>query len=307
MSFKIMCLADLHLTEKKPPCRPDDENWLDTIGRKIDFMISLCKKHEVDMIVVAGDVFDSVGKCSHEFMTFCIHKLKQLAESSGGYSLIAIPGNHDLINADHDRLNHTPYGVLEACGILASPTVPYREFGVMPYGAKKYTGKQQIVIGHYGLWLREKPYPGAPDEGNVEWFVNNCLPKSCKLFITGHYHVPFVTKIRDTVVVNCGCPFRMRADLIDYTPYVTVVKVDDDWTVHHRKYHIPLDCEIRRDYIDKAKKQDEDLDEMIGNISGDFEVDFKFRDNFYKLSNECEHKEEINKEFERCVNGYYVK
>jgi hypothetical protein len=99
----------------------------------------------------------------------------------------------------------------------------------------------------------------------------------------------------------------MRADLINYKPYVTIVTVDDDWTIHPKKYPIPLECEIRRDYIDDAKKQDEELDEMIGNIDGDFEVDFKFKDNFYKLSNECENKEEINKEFERCVNGYYSK
>jgi hypothetical protein len=99
----------------------------------------------------------------------------------------------------------------------------------------------------------------------------------------------------------------MRADLVDYKPYVTIVTVDDDWEIHPKKYPIPLEYEIRRDYIDDAKKQDEELDEMIGSIEGDFEVDFKFKDNFYKLSNECENKEEINKEFERCVNGYYVK
>lgn len=305
MPCKIMCLADLHLTEKKPPCRPDNEDWMATMGRKLDWMCDLAVNNNVDFVVIAGDIFDSVSKCSHEFMSFTINKLHRLALCTAPKFIFAIPGNHDLVNADHTRIQQSPFGVLQACDIVSECMVS--GFGTMPYGTSKYTGKAAVVVGHYGLWFKEKPYPGAPDEGNVEWFVNNCLPKTCKLFITGHYHVPFVVKVRGTVVVNCGCPFRMRADLIDYTPYVTIVTIDDNNIIHPKKYPIPLECEIRRDYIDDVKQKDAELDEMIGSIEGDFEVDFKFKDNFYKLSNECKNKEEINKEFERCVNGYYSK
>ena len=305
MSYKIMCLADLHLTEKKPPCRPDDEDWMATMRRKLDWMCDLAEEQNVDYIVVAGDVFDSVGKCSHEFMTFAAGALRKLGYRSTPEQILAIPGNHDLVNADHSRIQQSPFGVLQACGVLTDVMFP--DCGVLPYGFTEYKGKARIVVGHYGLWFKEKPYPGAPDEGNVEWFVNSCLPKTCKLFITGHYHVPFVTKVRDTVVVNCGCPFRMRADLINYEPYVTIVTEDNDGVFHPKKFPIPLECEIRRDYLDNKKQQDAELDEMIGNIDGDFEVDFKFKDNFYNLSKNCENVKLINEEFERCVNGYYIK
>lgn len=298
---KLMCLADLHLTEKKPHCRPDDEDWSGTVKRKLRWMSELAMSEQVDAVVIAGDIFDSVNRCSHEFMVLVLQELRNLANHTG--AILAIPGNHDLVNADSDRIHQSPYGVLLASGVITP--VSACGFGHMPYGATEYRNSRcSIVVGHYGLWYKQKPYTGAPDAGNVEWFVQNRLHDKCRLFITGHYHVPFVAKVKDTVVVNCGCPFRMRADLIDYKPTVTIANVSKS-EVSVTIHDIPLDCKIRRDYIDIKKERDAALDDMVGNIEGDFEVGFNFKDNFYKLSNECENKDNINKEFERCVNGYY--
>jgi hypothetical protein len=208
-----------------------------------------------------------------------------------------------MINNDQYRIHQTPFGTLLALELVDLPLLA--GMGEMPYGYKKYDGNEEIVVGHYGLWHKKKPYPGAPDTGNVEWFVNNCLPKTCKLFITGHYHVPFVTSVRGTVVVNCGCPFRMRADLINYKPTVTIANIANNGEISVTVHDIPLGCEIRRDYIDKKNEQETALDEMVGSIEGDFEAGFNFKDNFYNLSKECENKKEINKEFERCANGNY--
>lgn len=302
--MKILCLADLHLTEKKPQCRPDEENWMMTLERKFKWLEDLVISKHVYTIIIAGDVFDSVNKCSHEFISFFIRRLKSLSDCTQSECIYAIPGNHDLLNADPARIMQSPYGVLLACDIIQYPET-YSMYGIMPYGDTKYEGAKPIVIGHYGLWHKEKPFKDAPDEGNVEWFVKNCLPKTCKLFITGHYHVPFVAKVNDTTVVNCGCPFRMRADLIDYKPTVTIADVDADFNVTTETFEIPLEYEIRRDYIDDKKDRETSLDEMVGNIEGDFEAGFNFRDNFFNMSKECENSTEINKEFERCANGYY--
>lgn len=304
--MKILCLADLHLTEKKPQCRPDEENWMATLERKFRWFEDVALHQQVDTIVIAGDIFDSVNRCSHEFMSFCITQLTALRDRIGAACIFALPGNHDLVNADHTRIIQSPYGVLKSCRLLQYPNIaPYSEIGVMWYGDTKYEGISPIVIGHYGLWHKEKPFKDAPDEGNVEWFVKNCLPKTCKLFITGHYHLPFVAKVNGTTVVNCGCPFRMRADLINYKPTVTIADVDDDFNVTTETFEIPLEYEIRRDYIDDKKDRETALDEMVGNIEGDFEAGFNFRDNFFNMSKECENSTEINKEFERCANGYY--
>lgn len=301
--MKILCLADLHLTEKKPQCRPDEENWMETVNRKLEWVTNLALEQHVDSIVIAGDIFDSVAKCSHAFMGDCLswftawHRVYD-------FRVLAIPGNHDLLDADHSRLSQTPYGVLRSVRAIVDPFT-YKDFGSMYYGECKTDAIQPIIVGHYGLWHKEKPFKDAPDEGNVEWFVKNCLPKTCKLFVTGHYHIPFVAKVNDTTVVNCGCPFRMRADLINYKPMVTIADVDFDFNVTTETFEIPLEYEIRRDYIDDKKDRETALDEMVENIEGDFEAGFNFRDNFFNMSKECENSTEINKEFERCANGYY--
>lgn len=300
--MKILCLADLHLTEKKPQCRPDEENWMHTIDRKLGWITELALQYKVDTVAIAGDLFDSVNRCSYEFMSSCIEWFR-IWNTPYKFIITTIPGNHDLVNADRSRLAQSPYGVLMAAGLVTAPE--FYDIGGMYYGAKDYQGTEPIVIGHYGLWYKEKPYKDAPDEGNVEWFVKNRLPKTCKLFITGHYHIPFVAKVNDTTVVNCGCPFRMRADLIDYKPTVTIADVDSDFNVTTETFEIPLEYEIRRDYIDDKKDRETALDEMVGNIEGDFEAGFNFRDNFFNMSKECENSTEINKEFERCANGYY--
>ena len=304
--MKILCLADLHLTEKKPQCRHDEENWMETINRKLKWIGMLAMKKRVFAITIAGDIFDSTNRCSHEFMSAVLREFRWLNDCIEGTHrrLLTIPGNHDLVNNDRSRILQSPYGVLQSADMTYPPQVyPYMD--EMAYGDTKYEGIKPIVIGHYGLWHKEKPFKDAPDEGNVEWFVKNRLPKTCKLFITGHYHIPFVAKVNDTTVVNCGCPFRMRADLIDYKPTVTIADVDSDFNVTTETFEIPLQYGIRRDYIDDKKDRETALDEMVGNIEGDFEAGFNFKDNFYNLSKECENSTEINKEFERCANGYY--
>lgn len=291
MPFKIMCLADLHLTEKKPPCRPADEDWIATIDRKFRWLSNLCIEQKVDIVVIAGDVFDHPTRDSNEFLVKCMGWFSMLP------TIVAMEGNHDLINADLNSTDQTAFGVMRHAGLLTTDS----GIGVMPYGSESYGGKEEWVIGHVGLWLKEKPYATAPDKGNVGWFVNNCLPKTCRLFITGHFHKPFVTKVNDTVVVNCGNILRNTADQIDYKPYVTILTTEDDGVIHPKKYPVPLECDIRRDYIDDVKDRNEAMEEMIGDIDGDFENSLNFRSTFYNMTENLEEKEAINKEFERCL------
>lgn len=294
--IKILCLADLHLTERKPPCRLDNEDWIDTISRKIDFVAETSRNQSVDYIVIAGDLFDSVSGNSIAFLGQC---MKWLAQLNGAchHGVVAIAGNHDIINGSYGDIERSPYSLMETAGLLKAPSAA--DFGSMLYGEKNSGATQAILIGHYGLYLKEKPYPTAPDSGNVEWFVNNCLPKTCRLFITGHFHKPFVVKVNDTVIVNCGSILRLRADQIDYEPYLTICTVDDE-AVRPKKYPVPLACQIRRDYLDVVREQKAELEEMVGNVDGDFEVTLNFKDNFYKLTDNLEDKDAINQEFERC-------
>ena len=78
-----------------------------------------------------------------------------------------------------------------------------------------------------------------------------------------------------------------------------------DGVVTTKEYAVPLQYNIRRDYLDDIRTRDTAFAEMLGSITGDFEFGLNFTDNFYNLTAALENKAELHKEFERCINGYY--
>jgi DNA repair exonuclease SbcCD nuclease subunit len=164
----------------------------------------------------------------------------------------------------------------------------------------KCESNAEICIAHKGLYLGEKPFPNAPDSGNVLSFVDN-MHENCKLLIAGDYHKPFICKGNDCVVVNCGSVFRMRADQIDYKPQLWLC----EWSSSRNEYvvkgvPIPLKYPIRRDYIDTKHDEEEKLEELVGGISGDFEITANFKDNFKNMIKDLPNKELVYELFERC-------
>ena len=77
--MKLIALADLHLSENTPPCRPDGEDLIATQARKLNFVADLALQEDVDYILIAGDLFDSWRTNSTEFFN-AVH---QVADTYG--------------------------------------------------------------------------------------------------------------------------------------------------------------------------------------------------------------------------------
>lgn len=293
--IKLMCLADLHLRETKPECRLDSEDWLSICADKFQFLKRIAAEKEVDAIVIAGDLFDT-WRISFEFYNLCCGWLKSLDKE-----IIAIAGNHDIVYKNYFYLPQTPYYALNISGIIkdAADTDSYGAYLYTDTGYKDLS--QKIVLAHKGLYLDEKPFPSAPETGNVTAFVHNCIPKTCQLLIAGDYHKPFVTKVGQCMVVNCGSLFRLRADQIDYKPTVAIATLDASGECSVELIPIPLQNNVRRDYIDREEKETQVLEEFVGSIDGAMEVTDNFKSNFYKLSSGKENELELNKLFERTL------
>ena len=293
--MRILALADLHLSERRPMCRLETENWIDTIADKIIQVCTAARENKVDYIVIAGDLFDLPARNSNYFMCECIKWFTQL-RSSCNLGIITIPGNHDLITNDNTQLKNTSYGLLKEIGLFTDSDT----FSYMPYHTTNVIGDGEIIIAHQGLYYKEKPFSGADESSNVSTFIKNHVPDNCKLFITGHFHVPFTCRVGDTVVVNCGSMMRLRADQIDYTPSMHILDYTDGKI---KAKHIPfaLKNEIRRDYIDSQTEAERHLEELVGSIDGDFEVTLGFRENFCNLVSSLENKDKLIEEFERCL------
>ena len=306
--MKILALADLHLRESKPECRAEEEDWLKAIEDKIHFIYQTAKENKVDYIVIAGDVFDSWRNNSMPFLCQCISWFKTLNIAA---PVVCIPGNHDTMGGNLNELERSPYELFARMKVFNDASIG--DFDVYNYQFEgKQVGNHPVVIAHKGLYLKEKPYPTAPDKGNVEYFVRNCLSDSCKLLIAGDYHKPFVTKIDNCTVVNCGSLMRLTAAQCDYKPAVWLCDVDDNVQVTKSdvqvpkidvqvtKIEVPLNYPVSREHIDSVNARQEYLEDIIGSVEGDFEITLSFKDNFRNIVKDLDNSKEILNLFEEC-------
>ncbi len=110
--MRILCLADIHATER-PPSSCTDTYWPDLL----DLLMQTCTiahERQVRAVVWAGDVFH------HKAPSRTSHRLVQsLIEVIKGYPcpVYIVPGNHDMQNDRIESVNVTqPLGVLYEAG-----------------------------------------------------------------------------------------------------------------------------------------------------------------------------------------------
>lgn len=292
--IKILCLADLHLTDKKPPCRHKDENWIKAQSDKIKAIAEIAKRQKCDLCVISGDIFD-YWDVPYEFYNKVAQWLKLLKGSVSYSQIIAIAGNHDCPEHDYKQLHRTPYQSLVEAEIIHSlgtkdiinENTLFMSFlwgQTEPVVNDDLIGFPAIVLAHTGLWHKEKPFSHAKDSGNVLNFVSKMIPSSVKAVIAGDYHQPFDVKLRKEKqpiqIVNCGSMLRLEASQVDYQPTVAVLTIDDENSVSVERFPIPLGLPVSRDHIDSAKEQEVHLDGLVNSIDGDFEITLDFSKNF---------------------------
>lgn len=290
---KILCLADLHLTDKKPPCRHKDENWITAQRDKIFAIAKIAKDQECDMCVIAGDIFD-YWNVPYEFYNKVSQWLKVLKNSVASRRIFAIAGNHDCPEHDYAQLHRTPYQSLVEAGIISNLSedgdsyqqvyfTPFYFGQKDPVDALELSEGLHVVLAHTGLWYKEKPVGYAKDSGNVLAWVSAMIPAEVSAVIAGDYHHPFDVKLKKEKkpiqVINCGSMLRLEASQVDYKPSVAVLTLDGGKASSER-FLLPLGLPISRTHIDTAKEQEIHLDGLVNSINGDFEITLNFSENF---------------------------
>ena len=155
-----------------------------------------------------------------------------------------------------DTIDSTAYKSLDLvlnCDIsnLSIETETYRIDGYS-YGTDlskiecKPTDKIKIAMIHNLAWFNEAPYIGASESGNIK----NLYKKLSVYDIVsiGHIHIGFIQKYKDTLFINNGSVMRLKADQIDYKPFVTLLYND----LSYKQIFMPIDKDIiSREHIDK--------------------------------------------------------
>jgi DNA repair exonuclease SbcCD nuclease subunit len=179
--MRIAITADLHLTTRE--YHPERYETLENL------LADLCA-NEIDMLIIAGDLFDAHSRSYAEFEQLCRD------EQNRGLSIYIIPGNHDP-TIDDSKISA---GSLH---IVTTPTIHEidgRTFFFLPYQGGKTMGEalaqfesqlpanEWVLIGH-GDWTGGLRQPNPTEPGVYMPLTRRDIEifKPARVFL-GHIH-----------------------------------------------------------------------------------------------------------------------
>lgn len=274
--------ADLHLTDRQPPCRTDDY-WA-AQASKLEWLRDLCDDWRCPL-VVAGDVFD---EASPSYRVYCL-----AAEWLAGFhvDVLLVAGQHDLPyhRADAARsalaaLRWTRLqGERHALAVILDKTretdrtLPGATLVAAPFGAELpggdvrrngmslvgvthrmvSDGPADLVLGVHAhatpavRYLRERPH--------------------YDLIVTGDNHRPFCAEEDGRLLVNCGSLLRRRADQAAHRPVVWAWWREGNEVVPVAVPHEP--DTVSREHVDAPAARDERLAAFVARLDGAADTD----------------------------------
>ena len=214
-----IAVADIHLSHTAPVARSPELDWYKAQARMLSQLSYLQTEHAVPLLI-AGDLYDR-WNAPAELINFAIEWL-------GG--VLAIPGQHDMPYHSIHELRKSAYWTLmksskgDLSGYLGDRVVIENGVAVVgfPWGeeVEPYADYQEcsglenapsIALIHQYAWTKRiGGYPGAPKEQLVHQMEDVLDGYTFAIF--GDNHTPFVAKVGDCTVVNCGCLIPRKID-----------------------------------------------------------------------------------------------
>lgn len=141
--MKILHTADWHLGKKL-----DRFSRLEEQAKVLEEIVDLAEQHQVDMVIVAGDLFDSFNPGTEAVELF--YKTLKALSKGGKRPVIAIAGNHDSPN-----LVDAPDPLARECGIIliGHPNAVVQPFQLQDFEISK------SAAGFLELRLQKIPFP----------------------------------------------------------------------------------------------------------------------------------------------------
>lgn len=270
-----IAVADLHLQMKPPPCRMEEPDWFEAMGRSLDALGILKNKHNVP-ILCAGDVFDKWNS-PPELINFAFENIPD--------AMHAIPGQHDIPNHVMRHMDKSAFQSLINSQVLESlintvfeadyytPTMEYdvcvRGF---PWGSEIKPPERDgnagidIAVIHKYIWNAQHAHPKVGQNEHV-YYLEESL-KGYDFAVFGDNHIPFTIMVGDCRVVNCGS-FMTRRFKDDHRPRAWLLF--DDQSVD--RYYLDSKDDVITDMSPKvnaaieASKMDR-FDKMLEDLEG---------------------------------------
>ena len=241
------------------------DNVKDTFKDKMVQIYKLAAKHEVEGIILTGDVFDSKDpyQCPPGFLTWVMSVLRM-----SPVTIYTIVGNHDIRNNDLDTIPRQPIGTIFESGFVTRLTnfdnIVGHDFG---------TDLEKVPGGRFDLAVIHAYVnkAGGTMFGNEKvWAFAELELLNAKIVLAGHDHQAYpIEKSGGTLIVRPGALFRKNRDEVDLNRTVQVVLMDltagtaEYLPIEHRPSKEVFSLEIK----DLEDKNEADIEQFIKSLS----------------------------------------
>lgn len=211
--MKFIASADWHLRETSPRYRRD--KFYVTQYKKIQWILDQSIFYRAP-ILIAGDIFNS-PKAPYEFTNTYLEILM-----NHPFRIYACAGQHDL-RYHVNSIENTPLGTLAAGGVLTLTSNDLIQ--ISGWGAKIPKEKKRILLTHRCITPEAPPF-FLEDAISAESMLRN--HPNHQFIISGDYHVPHSTKIKERWLVNPGSVMRSNKDQENHKPRVYLIDTKEN-------------------------------------------------------------------------------
>jgi DNA repair exonuclease SbcCD nuclease subunit len=258
--MKMLWVGDPHATVRE----------LEDVGELVNLACSVALQEDVDVIHIAGDLYDNFSLVNTQVMEFWKRSFKALQNRA---PVEVLKGNHDMSNdstsSSHALMAHPEVRVFDRPILDAKDRILYMPFIRNPEEfvaeALKYVGKADLVFCH-------QDFSGAKYENGFfskEGVEPSLLP--FKQIVSGHIHAPF----RFGNVWYPGAPrWRTLSDAAESDRFIYIFEIEGGQIVETRQYSTKEVCR-RIMEIQLTPEKTEGIDNL-------------------KLSNKCDYRVSIS-------------
>jgi len=237
--MKVLCVGDLHITDKKP-ARRVDENYLQTVINKFQFILKAESKDSCVCVLQPGDFFDSASVSEKT-------KVNVISETKGS-CIFTVFGQHDQRYHSSKSTDNTSMAVLLTANskYVTLLTKKPLQMGIdlNLYGCSWGEDVPEIKNKeHFNILVIHKTFLEAPGSDNFAGTPTKTFLKEYPfdLVVAGDNHKTFVVKYKDRILINAGSMMRTSRNQIDHKPCVFVFDTD---TRTFEKIYIPIEKEV---------------------------------------------------------------
>lgn len=283
-SVKILHTADLHIPSKIPSYLDKNKDLYDDIILAFKNIMELCKSEKVEILLIAGDFFDS-SSTEAPILNFVLSELGNL----DAYVFIA-PGNHDYLGLDSVYTeNNWPDNVY----IYKKPfeIVEIKELNTrLIGGAFQSTYSSNVLFknkpiasdGMINIGLCHGDLVGSPDQSTYNPITKDLIYNSeIDYLALGHIHLRSeIKKVNQTYLAYPGCPqglsFKDQGQKGVYLGHVSKTDVDLDF--YPTGPSLFVDCSLKID-------GHENEGDLVGFINERLEDNYgkNYRNNYYRI------------------------